>query len=563
MIARVLTDTNTGISLPIDIGTILIGVTIFPIPTVDPIICSDELEEGEPDTLTITCDCVGVDEVPFEISAFDEADIECLPICGDGNLDLGEFCDPGNPPDIPPVFPPNAPPDRTCRANCTFCGDGEVNDGEECDDGNNTNNDGCNNMCMVELPGVEIIKFTNGQDANNPDGTDVPRIAPGATVTWTYRVTNTGAVSVPFADVTVTDNQPGVVPVFDSVLVENGAASIFDPGDVWLYTANLPAENLTMPGPGVITQPNSCTANGTELPRTAYTNIGTVTIPGDSDTDPSSYCNPPLCGDGNIDPGETCDPAAPGAPANCRPAGDPFECTYCGDGEFQPGAGEECDDGNNIDGDGCDANCQNEGICGTGTPGYWKNHPEDWPFDSIMVDGVLYPKDDAIFLMGKDGSGQKGNKCLTMYRSIVAAKLNILNGCSGDCVTETIAAADEWMETYCVDPVIPMCLNKNQDNCLRVDGDSSAWDIGEPLYWVLDDYNNGLLCDPSRDCNDEPSDKLHNECMSISCLSGGGTEPPPPPPPPAGDCSDYGDQGSCNNDPACKWQKKKNICRSR
>jgi cysteine-rich repeat protein len=294
-----------------------------------------------------------------------------------------------------------------------------VNDGEECDDGNNTNNDGCNNMCMVELPGVEIIKFTNGQDANNPDGTDVPRIAPGATVTWTYRVTNTGAVSVPFADVTVTDNQPGVVPVFDSVLVENGAASIFDPGDVWLYTANLPAENLTMPGPGVITQPNSCTANGTELPRTAYTNIGTVTIPGDSDTDPSSYCNPPLCGDGNIDPGETCDPAAPGAPANCRPAGDPFECTYCGDGEFQPGAGEECDDGNNIDGDGCDANCQNEGICGTGTPGYWKNHPEDWPFDSIMVDGVLYPKDDAIFLMGKDGSGQKGNKCLTMYRSIV------------------------------------------------------------------------------------------------------------------------------------------------
>src|SRR6185436_165277 len=40
----------------------------------------------------------------------------------------------------------------------------------------------------------------------------------------------------------------------------------------------------------------SCTAGGTQPPRTAYTNIGTVTIPGGSATDPSSYCNPPSSG---------------------------------------------------------------------------------------------------------------------------------------------------------------------------------------------------------------------------------------------------------------------------
>jgi uncharacterized repeat protein (TIGR01451 family) len=420
-------------------------------------------------------------------------------------------------------------------------------------------------------PQIEIEKTTDGAPNGNPvdsdfdnedsaNGPGIPVLNPGDTVTWTYKVTNTGAVTIPEADVTVTDSVAGVNPVRVTPDFMGDNDNLLEPGEMWRYVAtgvvlDLAAEPL---GDPIVTGCNNVPVGSG--PRNTYENTGTVMVPGDMDSDPSHYCNEPICGDGIVGntPGETCDP--PG-----QPAGQPNECrgdcTFCGDGVLD--AVEECDDGNNVDGDGCSANCTNEGICGTGTPGYWKNHPEDWPVNSIMVDGVLYPKDDAIFLMGKDGSGQKGNKCLTMYRSIVAAKLNILNGCTGSCVLDIIDSADEWMETYCVDPVIPMCLNKNQDNCLRVDADSSAWDIGEPLYWILDDYNNGLLCDPSRDCSDEPSDKLHNECMSISCSSGGGTEPPPPPPPPAGDCSDYGDQGTCNDDSACKWNKKQNICRSR
>jgi cysteine-rich repeat protein len=30
---------------------------------------------------------------------------------------------------------------------------------------------------------------------------------------------------------------------------------------------------------------------------------------------------------------------------------------FCGDGILQPGLGEQCDDGNNQSGDGCDSNC--------------------------------------------------------------------------------------------------------------------------------------------------------------------------------------------------------------
>jgi cysteine-rich repeat protein len=64
----------------------------------------------------------------------------------------------------------------------------------------------------------------------------------------------------------------------------------------------------------------------------------------------------PFCGDGNLDPGEECDDGnnidGDGCSANCTI--EPF----CGDGNLDPG--EECDDGNNIDGDGCDANCMIE-----------------------------------------------------------------------------------------------------------------------------------------------------------------------------------------------------------
>jgi len=147
--------------------------------------------------------------------------------------------------------------------------------------------------CNPPVPGVTIIKYTNGADANNPNAAGVPSIAPGATVTWTYKVTNTGQTSIPRAQVLVTDNTTGVVPAFASEISGNGDA-VFNPGEVWLYSATGVALDLTLPAPaGVHVVANSCTAGGLQPPRTAYTNIGTVTIPGGTASDPSSYCNPP------------------------------------------------------------------------------------------------------------------------------------------------------------------------------------------------------------------------------------------------------------------------------
>jgi cysteine-rich repeat protein len=136
----------------------------------------------------------------------------------------------------------------------------------------------------------------------------------------------------------------------------------------------------------------------------------------------------PVCGDGVVsgDAGETCDP--PG-----EPAGEPNECredcTYCGDGVLD--FGEECDDGNNTDGDGCDAYCMIEEMGGEGcTPGYWKQdqHFGSWVgylpsdvFDDVFGVNAL---GDATLL---DALWARGGGLYALARHATAALLNASN----------------------------------------------------------------------------------------------------------------------------------------
>jgi hypothetical protein len=119
---------------------------------------------------------------------------------------------------------------------------------------------------------------------------------------------------------------------------------------------------------------------------------------------------------------------------------------------------------------------------GTGTPGYWMNHPEAWPLDVIVIGGRSYAKGLAIELMG---IGQSGDKTYTMFSHLVATKLNLLIGTEASCIAGTVGLADEWMAAYPVGS--------------RVKGSSLAWKNGEPLAVQLDRYNNGMLCAPARD----------------------------------------------------------------
>ena len=67
-----------------------------------------------------------------------------------------------------------------------------------------------------------------------------------------------------------------------------------------------------------------------------------------------------------------------------------------------------------------------------------------WPVPSITVGGITYTKEQAIAWLGKVGK----DKTTTMFSSLVSAKLNVLIGNDGSCVSSTIVAADNWMATY-------------------------------------------------------------------------------------------------------------------
>ena len=117
---------------------------------------------------------------------------------------------------------------------------------------------------------------------------------------------------------------------------------------------------------------------------------------------------------------------------------------------------------------------------GTGTPGYWKNHPEAWPVGSIIVGGVTYTRAQAISWLGKTGK----DKTVTMFQSLVSAMLNVLIGNDGSCINTAIGQGNAWLASY------PLGSN--------VGGGSAAWSVGDPIHNTLDAYDNGLLCAPHR-----------------------------------------------------------------
>lgn len=108
------------------------------------------------------------------------------------------------------------------------------------------------------------------------------------------------------------------------------------------------------------------------------------------------------------------------------------------------------------------------------TPGYWKNHPDAWPVDGITIGAETYTKDEAIDIMM---TPVRGDKTITMFKALVAAKLNVLSDCYVCGISGTIDEADEWF----VD---------NGPVGSEVAASSDAWQIGECLYLTLDYYNN-------------------------------------------------------------------------
>ena len=138
---------------------------------------------------------------------------------------------------------------------------------------------------------------------------------------------------------------------------------------------------------------------------------------------------------------------------------------------------------------------------GTGTPGYWKNHPEAWPVEGICLDWdpyptcaveAWYPKDEAIEIMSMP---EKGDKTYTLFRATVAAILNQYAGNDISC----LYTKEGW---YIISLARQWLLDHAPGSGVR--GSDPAWqEQGEWKYEILDAYNNGELCAPSRDAMED------------------------------------------------------------
>ncbi len=122
---------------------------------------------------------------------------------------------------------------------------------------------------------------------------------------------------------------------------------------------------------------------------------------------------------------------------------------------------------------------------GTGTPGFWKNHPEAWPDAGVTIGGSFFSKEAAIALMQTPIARDKS---LTMFNALVAAKLNVLAGNDDSCIADYIDQADAWMAAY------------PPSSGVLAGGPSSPWRSGQGIYEMLNAYNNGRLgCAQHRD----------------------------------------------------------------
>jgi len=131
---------------------------------------------------------------------------------------------------------------------------------------------------------------------------------------------------------------------------------------------------------------------------------------------------------------------------------------------------------------------------GTGTPGYWKNHTNNWPIPSVTIGDTpgrqwSFSPTQAAALMGKVG----GDKTYTIFASLVSAILNTHSHNNTTCVDKTIADAQHW---FSLNGPVGSGVKAKFD--VWVGEPTHTVLAGEPLHTLMDDYNNGLLCAPHR-----------------------------------------------------------------
>jgi len=78
------------------------------------------------------------------------------------------------------------------------------------------------------------------------------------------------------------------------------------------------------------------------------------------------------------------------------------------------------------------------------TQGYWKNHEEAWPVDSLTLGDQTYSQEDVLALFNTPVAGDAS---LNLAHQLAAAKLNVANGAHAGRISSVIATADGLLST--------------------------------------------------------------------------------------------------------------------
>ncbi len=319
--------------------------------------------------------------------------------CGDGHIQGSERCDDGN-----------LVNGDGCDSNCTptGCGNGLVTAGEQCDDGNAQAGDCCSATCQFEGAGSTCTSDGSvcTDDRCNATGTCQHLILTGpcddgnaCTQTDTCQAgICTGTNPVVCAALDQCHDVGTCAPatgLCSNPAKANGSACT--DANACTRTDTCQAGACAGTNPVVCTALDQCHVVGTCAPATGVCSNPSKTD-GTTCNDANACtrtdtCQAGACAGGNpvvctaLDqchvPG-TCAPATGlctnPLQSNGTPCQDGNQCTItdacsdgvcrgdaqiCGDGTIEGSCGEVCDDGNRVDGDGCDSNCMPTG-CGNG-----------------------------------------------------------------------------------------------------------------------------------------------------------------------------------------------------
>jgi hypothetical protein len=86
----------------------------------------------------------------------------------------------------------------------------------------------------------------------------------------------------------------------------------------------------------------------------------------------------------------------------------------------------------------------------TYTQGYWKNHPDVWPLQSLTLGAVSYNASQLLQILNR---AAQGNGLVILAHQLIAAKLNIANGADPTAVQQTVIDADSVIGGLIVPPI--------------------------------------------------------------------------------------------------------------